>query len=74
MFDSKPKIIHRDISNNNILLGKEDAPDGERGILIDLDLAVRILEGTPALKPDYRIVRLPCLRLAPYTSPNTSQL
>ncbi|KAJ2915273.1 hypothetical protein MD484_g5152, partial [Candolleomyces efflorescens] len=34
-------IIHRDISPNNILLGKLGADEGERGVLIDLDIACR---------------------------------
>ncbi|RXW19649.1 hypothetical protein EST38_g6200 [Candolleomyces aberdarensis] len=35
-------ILHRDISPNNILLGVPGSDDGELGILIDLDLALRI--------------------------------
>ncbi|KAJ2914316.1 hypothetical protein MD484_g6092, partial [Candolleomyces efflorescens] len=35
-------LIHRDISPNNILLGDEDADEGARGILIDLDAALKI--------------------------------
>ncbi|RXW17576.1 hypothetical protein EST38_g8278 [Candolleomyces aberdarensis] len=35
-------IIHRDISPNNILLGACNADEGERGILIDLDIALRL--------------------------------
>ncbi|KAJ2925072.1 hypothetical protein H1R20_g12021, partial [Candolleomyces eurysporus] len=34
-------IIHRDISPNNILLGTAGAQPGERGILIDLGIALR---------------------------------
>jgi hypothetical protein len=34
-------IIHRDISPNNILLGPDNADEGERGIIIDLDVALR---------------------------------
>ncbi|KAF5341146.1 hypothetical protein D9611_006024 [Ephemerocybe angulata] len=34
-------ILHRDISPLNILLGHPGAPDGLRGILIDLDMAMR---------------------------------
>ncbi|TFK20536.1 hypothetical protein FA15DRAFT_659001 [Coprinopsis marcescibilis] len=37
-------ILHRDISIHNVLLGKPDAPSGWRGILIDLDMAVNLLE------------------------------
>jgi serine/threonine protein kinase len=32
-------ILHRDISNTNVLLGKKDAAEGYRGILIDLGVA-----------------------------------
>ncbi|KAJ3538891.1 hypothetical protein NMY22_g4983 [Coprinellus aureogranulatus] len=34
-------VIHRDVSLQNLLLGRESAPDGYRGILIDLDMACR---------------------------------
>ncbi|RXW12794.1 hypothetical protein EST38_g13062 [Candolleomyces aberdarensis] len=34
-------IIHCDVSLNNILLGESDAPEGEQGVLIDLDIACR---------------------------------
>ena len=32
-------ILHRDISNTNVLLGKKDATEGYRGVLIDLGVA-----------------------------------
>ncbi|KII94496.1 hypothetical protein PLICRDRAFT_169250 [Plicaturopsis crispa FD-325 SS-3] len=50
----KKKILHRDISKNNILLGS-DALDvaGNRGILIDLDLAIKI-HRDHALQGDWR--------------------
>ncbi|RXW17461.1 hypothetical protein EST38_g8402 [Candolleomyces aberdarensis] len=35
-------IIHRDISPNNILLGQDAAKEGLRGILIDLDIALKV--------------------------------
>lgn len=36
----KANILHRDVSAGNILLGDDDQ-EGLRGILIDLDMAVR---------------------------------
>ncbi|KAI1315996.1 serine/threonine-protein kinase Sgk2, partial [Xylariaceae sp. FL0255] len=33
------KILHRDISSNNIIITKPEAADGFKGMLIDLDLA-----------------------------------
>ncbi|TFK69109.1 hypothetical protein BDN72DRAFT_878651, partial [Pluteus cervinus] len=35
-------ILHRDISINNVLFGKDATPPGSRGVLIDLDRAIRI--------------------------------
>ncbi|KAJ3539452.1 hypothetical protein NMY22_g4727 [Coprinellus aureogranulatus] len=49
------RILHRDISAQNVLLGREGAPPGERGILIDLDLAFRATEAKPTSKVDYNI-------------------
>ncbi|KAF9032785.1 hypothetical protein BJ165DRAFT_1598986 [Panaeolus papilionaceus] len=43
------KILHRDVSVNNILLGKPDAPESFLGFLVDLDLAIEI-ERTKSLK------------------------
>ncbi|KAF6755192.1 hypothetical protein DFP72DRAFT_811968, partial [Ephemerocybe angulata] len=36
-------ILHCDISRGNILLGESNAPEGLRGILIDLDMAMEIM-------------------------------
>ncbi|KAF9523119.1 hypothetical protein CPB83DRAFT_899021 [Crepidotus variabilis] len=38
------RILHRDISANNILRGSNGAPPGMRGILIDLDSAVKFTQ------------------------------
>ncbi|RXW16288.1 hypothetical protein EST38_g9569 [Candolleomyces aberdarensis] len=35
-------FIHRDVHWSNVLLGKPDAPWGDRGILIDFDMAKRL--------------------------------
>ncbi|KAF5316304.1 hypothetical protein D9619_006551 [Psilocybe cf. subviscida] len=64
-------ILHRDVGNHNILIGKEDAQTGNRGVLIDLDMAIdittyvpstdarvgtRALRSVMTLRPDLRIV------------------
>ncbi|TEB22105.1 hypothetical protein FA13DRAFT_1741292 [Coprinellus micaceus] len=38
-------VLHRDVSMQNILFGLPDDPDGGRGCLIDLDVAVRTENG-----------------------------
>ena len=35
-------ILHRDISANNILLGQDLSDIGNRGVLIDFDMSIRI--------------------------------
>ncbi|RXW13099.1 hypothetical protein EST38_g12754 [Candolleomyces aberdarensis] len=47
-------IIHRDISLNNILLGLEDANEGSRGVLIDLDLALKSFGPLSEIPVDFR--------------------
>ncbi|KAF6760853.1 hypothetical protein DFP72DRAFT_1092184, partial [Ephemerocybe angulata] len=44
-FHQRRRILHRDISSGNILLGLPGASVGYRGILIDLDHAIEIPEG-----------------------------
>lgn len=56
LFNSEHKILHRDISHNNILLGKPNAPEGRRGILIDFDLAV-VASGPDSVLVDWKMVR-----------------
>ncbi|KAF8637550.1 hypothetical protein AX16_010784 [Volvariella volvacea WC 439] len=47
-------ILHRDISSNNILLGADDAQPGERGILIDFDLAISTFRRDSLAAVDFR--------------------
>lgn len=46
-------IIHRDVSAQNILIGSPNAPEGLRGLLIDLDMAVKVdrLQSDVSLDP-----------------------
>ncbi|KAF5323747.1 hypothetical protein D9619_012876 [Psilocybe cf. subviscida] len=44
-------ILHRDVSIHNILIGKEDARAGNRGVLIDLDMAINVTAYTPSKNP-----------------------
>ncbi|KAJ3507186.1 hypothetical protein NMY22_g17006 [Coprinellus aureogranulatus] len=37
---SEAKILHRDINDKNVLLGKDNDPVGWRGVLIDLNVAI----------------------------------
>ncbi|TEB22641.1 hypothetical protein FA13DRAFT_1778651 [Coprinellus micaceus] len=48
-------ILHRDVSAQNVLLGKEDALEGERGVLIDFDLAFRATTSEPTIKADHNV-------------------
>jgi len=44
-------VLHRDISPNNILFGKPNAKAGERGVLIDLDMAILVSSLTSQSPP-----------------------
>lgn len=37
----KAEIVHRDIFPGNLVLGMQDAEDGDRGLVIDFDMAVK---------------------------------
>ena len=52
------RVLHRDVAAQNVLLGRHDSPPGERGVLIDLDLAFMATDAVPTVKVDYSIVRL----------------
>ncbi|KAJ3548038.1 hypothetical protein NMY22_g1427 [Coprinellus aureogranulatus] len=49
------RIIHRDISHNNILLCEPGTSEGQRGVLIDFDLAFRAVGETGKVVGDYEI-------------------
>ncbi|KAJ2922759.1 hypothetical protein H1R20_g14326, partial [Candolleomyces eurysporus] len=48
------RILHRDISIFNILLGNPGAPKGLRGFLIDLDMAIFWTRGPSEIMADFR--------------------
>lgn len=55
---NKHDILHRDISQNNILLGKKGAPIGDRGKLIDFDMAFSGPRPLAQTRRDVKAVRI----------------
>ncbi|KAF6760898.1 hypothetical protein DFP72DRAFT_1003488 [Ephemerocybe angulata] len=51
----KAGVMHQDISMDNILLGKGDAEIGQRGVLIDLDMAMVVNGPTAGMLTEYRV-------------------
>ncbi|TEB22085.1 hypothetical protein FA13DRAFT_1523568 [Coprinellus micaceus] len=49
------KVLHRDISHNNILLGPAGAREGNRGILIDFDMSFRATDEKPRVDADANV-------------------
>lgn len=47
----KEGILHRDISVHNVVLGKENATAGNKGVLIDLDMAILVKDYKPNSEP-----------------------
>ncbi|KAF6760858.1 hypothetical protein DFP72DRAFT_881589 [Ephemerocybe angulata] len=51
----KAGVMHRDVSMDNILLGDDNAGIGERGMLIDLDMATVVDGPTAGMLTEYRV-------------------
>ena len=49
-------ILHRDVSINNVLIGRSNAEAGNRGVLIDLDMAIRLNRTESLAGVDFRTV------------------
>ena len=49
-------ILHRDVSANNVLIGKPGAEVGNRGVLIDMDMAILIDRMESLASVDFRTV------------------
>ena len=60
-------ILHGDVSINNVLIGKPNAEVGNRGVLIDMDMAILLDRMELLASVDFRTVsgsRLRVLRLS----------
>ena len=56
-------VFHRDVSPSNILLGEDGAEEGARGVIIDLDHALRMSGLASEVLVDCKTVRLPHITL-----------
>jgi serine/threonine protein kinase len=58
-------ILHRDITHSNVLIGIKgfESEDGERGVIIDLDMAIKNRRPVLDICKDFRTVcdRFPSL-------------
>ena len=54
-------ILHRDVSINNVLIGKPNAEVGNRGVLIDMDMAILLARMESLASVDFRTVSGPNL-------------
>lgn len=52
----KKGILHRDISVNNVLIGKPGAPIPNRGVIIDLDMAIELDRTNSLFDVDFKTV------------------
>ena len=50
-------ILHRDISVNNLLIGKLGDPAPNRGVIIDLDMAIELDRASSLFEVDFKTVR-----------------
>lgn len=53
----KSGVLHRNISPDNILIGKINAPRGQRGVLIDLEKATLCERGKTPVDKEVPTVR-----------------
>ena len=54
----KAGVLHRNTSPDNILIGKNNAPDGQHGVLIDLEQAIYCEKGRTPVDNDVPTVRI----------------